>query len=90
MKSPDLQEFHSRFGGLERALEVTLFALSSCLARSGGNPREMIEFLRDKTVADFKNSEVPPEKDMEHAALNGPAIDAVITAFDGFLKRLPT
>ena len=59
MKSTTAQEFVSRIGGLERALDITLRALAVACRDEA---RPTIEMLRDKLVDDFKNSDISAER----------------------------
>jgi hypothetical protein len=85
MGQPGFQESLSRIGGLGHALELTLGAYAVV---RGKEARASVEALRNEAVNNFRNSDIPPDREMEHAQIAGPAIDAIETIFNGFLAKL--
>ena len=79
------QQLISRVGGLSHALE---FALRNIAVNSGDEARAAIESLRDKAIDAFRNSDIQADREMEHAQMAGPAIDAIKTVFDAVLRDL--
>ncbi len=85
MTDAERQKLISRVFGLYHALEITLRAL---VVKCGPDARTEIAALRDEAVNRFKNSDISPEREMEHADIVGPAIDAINLAFDGVLRDI--
>ncbi len=85
MPIPDTQEFIIRIGALQHALEITLRAL---IIASGDSARVTIESLRDEAIDNFKNSEIPADREMDHAKIVGPAIEVIKTMFDDAIGNL--
>jgi hypothetical protein len=67
-------------------------ALDVCLRRLmvfyGTSAPQEIEALRDELVGKYKNAEIPAERELDHAKIVGPAIDAIETVFNSALERL--
>jgi len=85
MPEPPSQDSISRINGLQFALGVTLHALA---IKYGKDARTTIEALRDEAINSFKNSDIPADREMEHAKIVGPAIEAVETVFNSALGKL--
>jgi hypothetical protein len=48
-----------------------------------------IEFVRDEAIRLFKYADVPPERDMDHVQIVGPAIQMLEKLFEHTLEGLP-
>lgn len=79
------QEQISRIGGLSHALELVLRAHSLAC---GKQARSAIEALRDEAIDSFRNSDIPANREMEHAQIAGPAIEAIETVFNSVLSKI--
>lgn len=79
------QDYISRIGGLHYALEIALRALA---VKSGKDARTALESLRNEAVNHFKNSDISPEREMDHADVVRPAIDVVRLIFDAAISKL--
>lgn len=75
----------SAAGGLGEALQDALRTLS---ALYGHEARRKLEALRDETIDKFRNSSIPAEREMDHAKIAGPAIEAIEAAYGGVLRDL--
>jgi hypothetical protein len=84
--SDRIQELTSRVFGLHFAVQASLRALAVFY---GDKADREIKLLRDKLINEFKQSGIPADREMEHAQIVGPAIDAIELAFDEFLRDLP-
>jgi hypothetical protein len=73
MPSSNIQAFISRIGALAHALDLALGRIAEI---SGEKAREHIEILREQAINDFRNSDIPPEREMEHAEIVRPGIEA--------------
>jgi hypothetical protein len=80
-----VQDLQSRIGALRIALEVCLARLAGLY---GDDARKEIESLRDELINRFKNSGIPPDREMEHAEIVQPAIQVLQIMFDDALNRL--
>ena len=85
MPAPTLQDFISRIGGLQLALEITLHALA---VKCGKDARATIEALRDEAVNSFKNSDISADREMDHAKIVRPAIEVIEIVFNSALGNL--
>jgi hypothetical protein len=84
--SERIQDLQSRIGALGVALDECLARLA---AFYGENARREIERMRDELIRKFKDSSIPPERELEHAKIVAPAIEVLQAMFDGALERLP-
>ena len=55
---------------------------------SGEDARQNIESVRDEAIKLFKNAEVSPEHDLDHAIIVAPAIELLEGLFGASLERL--
>jgi hypothetical protein len=81
-----VQELVVRVSALSMALDRCLAALA---VEYGYEARRKIELLRDDLIQRFKESGIPPDRELEHAKIVGPAIDVLHTIFDDALRNLP-
>jgi hypothetical protein len=83
--SERIQDLLTRNGALREALD-------ECLARLivfyEDNAHQEIERMRDDLIGKFKNSDIHPERELEHAKIVRPAIEVLQITFDGALDRL--
>ena len=79
------QDYISRIGGLHYALEITLRSLA---VKSGKDARTTLETLRDEAIYHFKNSDIPANREMDHAEVVGPAIEVIRMVFDAAIHEL--
>jgi hypothetical protein len=79
------QDSISRISGLKLALEMTLRTLAQ---QSGNDARAKLEALRDEAISRFKNAGIPPDRELEHAAVVRPAIEIIQDVFDGAIDEL--
>ena len=79
------QQLISRVTGLNYALEL---ALREIAIICGKDARATLSALRKEAVDAFRNSDISPEREMEHADVAGPAIEAIEVAFDEVLGQL--
>jgi hypothetical protein len=79
------QQLISRVAGLNYALEL---ALREIAIIRGKEARASILTLRKEAIDAFRNSDIGPEREMEHADIAGPAIQAIEIPFDEVLKNL--
>jgi hypothetical protein len=67
-------------------------ALQACLSEivrlSGKDAAANLSRLRDTLVNGLKESDIPPDREMEHAALVGPAIEILNDHFDEALRQV--
>jgi hypothetical protein len=84
-KDETIQELTSRVGALDLALREALDRLA---ALYGADARREIETLRDDLVTRWKNSGIPANRELDHAKVNRPAIDATELAFNAILAKL--
>jgi hypothetical protein len=64
-------------------LRVALdLALRRIVESSGDEAGAALEGVRDRAINLFKNADVPPEADLNHVKIAGPAIDVLIRIFD--------
>ena len=68
------QDSISRISGLQLALEM---ALSTLAEESGKDARAKLEALRDQAINRFKNSDIPADRELDHAAIVAPAIEVI-------------
>jgi hypothetical protein len=81
--NPDkVQELIMRVSALNSAVERCLKELSIFY---GDEAREKIKSLRDELIDKFKRSDIPAEREMEHAQIVGLAIDTIKLAFSDFV-----
>ena len=76
------QELLSRVMGLNAALEQTLSALSTLY---GSEARTKLRAMRDELIRKFKESGIPENRELDHAKVVRPSIEAIETAFEGFV-----
>jgi len=80
-----IQELTGRVGALDLALRETLARLATL---HGADAQQEIEALRDDLVKRWKNSAIPANRELDHAKVAGPAIDATELAFNSVLAKL--
>jgi hypothetical protein len=80
-----IQDLQSRIGALNFALEQ---ALSQLAELYGTEARQKIEALRDDLIHRFKNSGIPADRELEHAEIVRPALEALEAVFNDMLSRL--
>jgi hypothetical protein len=80
-----IQGLTSRVGALHIAPNETLARLKILY---GPNARSEIEAVREDVINLFKNSGIPPDRELEHAKVVRPAIDVLDTIFDSALAGL--
>jgi hypothetical protein len=80
-----IQEFQSRIGGLRVALDACLSALA---VQYGVDAHAKIVALRDGLITRLKESDISPQRELEHAKIVGPAIEVIRTIFDDALQQL--
>jgi hypothetical protein len=85
MPATPSQDAISRISGLELALQITLHALA---VKCGKDARATIEALRDEAINRFKNSDIPANREMEHAKIVGPSIEVIQIVFNAALRDL--
>jgi hypothetical protein len=76
------QELLSRVMGLNAALEQTLSKLS---ALYGSEARTKLRAMRDVLIRKFKESGIPANRELDHAKVVRPSIEAIETAFEDFV-----
>ena len=81
-----VQDLITRVGALSTALDSCLAALASSY---GPEARQKIEVLRDALIRKFKESGIPADRELDHAKIVGPAVDALQTVFNDALRKLP-
>ena len=79
------QELTSRVFVLNRTLEKSLAALAELY---GKEARRKLEALRNETINEFKNPNIPANREIEHARIVRPAIQAIELAFEDVLRDL--
>jgi hypothetical protein len=80
-----IQEFQSRIGALRVALDACLSALA---VQYGVDANTKIAALRDELIKRFKESDISPQRELEHAKIVKPAIEVIQTIFDDALQQL--
>jgi hypothetical protein len=80
--SEGTQELRVRVTALNDALQQTLAQLAVLY---GPQSREKIKLLRDHLIQKYKQSGIPPEREMDHAVIVWPAINAIELAFEDFV-----
>ena len=86
MAGPDrTQELTSRVFVLNRTLEKSLAALAELY---GKEARRKLEALRDETINEFKNFNMSANREMDHAKIVRPAIQAIELVFEDVLRDL--
>jgi hypothetical protein len=63
-------------------------ALKAIAEQSGKDARTKLEALRDEAIGRFKNSDIPADREMDHAAVAGPAIEVIRIVFDAAINQL--
>jgi hypothetical protein len=76
------QELLSRVMGLNAALEKSLAELS---ALYGSEARTKLRAMRDELIRKFKESGIPANRELDHAKIVRPSIDAIEIAFEDFI-----
>jgi len=79
------QQLVGRIAGLQYALELGLREIAVI---RGKEARAAIVALRKETIDAFRNSDIPPEREMEHAEIARPAIEAIELVFDQALREI--
>jgi hypothetical protein len=80
-----IQEFPIKDRCLRVALEACLSALA---AQYGVDARAKLAALRDELIRRFKESDIAPERELEHAKIVKPAVEVLQTIFDDALQKL--
>ncbi len=80
-----VQELLSRVGGLSHALDNTLRMLAII---DPENARRNIESLRDLSINDVRNSDIPADREMDHAQIARPAIEVIEIVFNQVLGSI--
>lgn len=80
------QDSISRIGGLQLSLEMALRALA---VHEGRNARAKLEALRDEAISRFKNADIAPERELDHARVTKPAIEVIEIVFNSIIGELP-
>jgi hypothetical protein len=80
-----IQEIQSRIGALRVALDACLSALA---AQYGTDASTKIASLRDQLIRRFKESDMVPQREVDHAKIVKPAIEVIQGIFDDALRRL--
>ena len=75
----------SRIGGLHHTLKLALETLAT---EWGAEAPAKLVALRDEAVLRFKISGIPADRELEHAAVVGPAIEAIEETFATVLSDL--
>jgi len=83
MATDRVQGLVSRIGALQQVSETALHALA---VSYGDNARTELEALRKQLLDRFRNAGIPPEREMEHAEIVGPALDAINIVFENVLR----
>lgn len=68
------QEFFEPCGGLSAALETSLTELSEL---QGSEVRAKFRMMRDELIRKFKESGIPANRELDHAMIVRPSIEAV-------------
>jgi hypothetical protein len=76
------QELLIRVGALNLVLQKCLEELT---VQYGVNAKTKLRAIRDELIFKFKQSGISPEQELDHAKLVRPAIEAIETAFEGFV-----
>jgi hypothetical protein len=76
------QELVSRVVGLNAALQKCLAELTTLY---GSDARVKLRTMRDELILKFKQSGIPANRELEHAQVVRPSIEAIETAFEGFV-----
>jgi hypothetical protein len=72
------QELLSRAAGLNAALAKCLAELETLY---GSNAHTKLRAMRDDLIRKFKQSSIPANRELDHAKIVGPIIEAIETAF---------
>jgi hypothetical protein len=76
------QELLSRVMGLNAALEKSLAELSTL---HGTEARTKLRAMRNEHIREFKESGIPANRELDHAKVIRPSIEAIETAFEDFI-----
>lgn len=76
------QELLSRVFGLHKAVETSLTELSKLY---GKDARPKLRAMRDELIRKFKESGIPVDRELDHAKIVRPSIEAIETAFEDFI-----
>jgi hypothetical protein len=76
------QEIISRGMGLDVALQ---YCLAELAAVYGSDAKTKLRTIRDKLVLKFEQSDIPQDRELEHAKIVRPAIDAIEASFEDFV-----
>ena len=76
------QEIISRGMGLDVALR---YCLAELAAVYGSDAKTKLRTIRDKLVLKFEQSDIPQDRELEHAKIVGLAIDAIEASFEDFV-----
>ena len=76
------QDLLSRVGALDQALRKCLEELT---AQYGSNAKTKLRMIRDQLILKFKQSDIPSNRELDHAKVVRPAIEAIEAAFEGFV-----
>ncbi len=80
--SERVQDLLIRVGALNEALQKCLEELT---AHYGSNAKTKLRAIRDELIRKFKQSDIPPNRDLDQAKIVQPAIAALEAAFDDFV-----
>lgn len=76
------QELLSRVAGLSAALETSLMELNDLY---GSEARAELRMIRDELIRRFQESGIPANRELDHAKIVRPSIEAIETAFEPFV-----
>ena len=78
------QELTVRVSALHSLTQECLTELASLY---GDDAERKLRLLRNKLVRKYKQSDIPADREMQHAQIVGPAISAIELAFEDFLPK---
>ena len=76
------QERLSRIGGLNEALQRCLTELTELY---GSDAKTKLRAIRDEVIRKLKQSNISADRELEHAEIVRPAVEAIEAAFEGFV-----
>ena len=53
----------------------------------GKDARPKLRAMRDELIREFKESGIPADRELDHAKIVRPSIEAIETAFDDFIQE---